>query len=423
MAEKGTICVIVGLLLASASQAGYISDNPTLDSLVQVALERNPAVQALEHHHNAAEFGAGYAGWLPDPQFSVGLLNLPRTSFGFDETPMTGVWVGLSQNIPWPGKLSAKAEIAHLNSESRALDLAAQRYRIRRLVTTSYYDYSYWTFAGEILSENLALLQDIIAVAQTRYANGLGSAQDVLRSQTAKARLDNRIVMARQMRSSALVRLGQLTDNPTTISVSLSPVLPPTSSDAADSISEMSNPILANATLKSAIAEKQVSLARSTYWPDIMFGIDYGIRKDIPMDPVRGEDFLTFKIGLKIPLWFFVRQKNQTAAARQSLLASRAEERSITNEVEQEVADVRLALQSLVERVDQYDLLILPQARAAREAAQVAYEVGQVDFNGLLSAQLDVMDIELERLQLLKQYHHQAAVLRELSPGNQEVKK
>jgi len=415
MAKKGTILVIAWLLLISASWADDINDNRTLDSLVRVALERNPAIQAADHKFRSAEYQAEYAGWLPDPQLTVGVLNFPRTSFSFNETPMTGVSVGMSQTIPWPGKLSVQAEIAGLNSESRVLDLAAGENSVIRLVTSNYYDYSFWTLTGDILAENLKLIQDIIDVAQTRYANGLGSAQDVLRSQTAEARLENRILMARQMRSSALTRLGWLTDNPATIHASLMSVLPPISSDATDSISEVSNPILANATLKSTIAGKQVSLARSSYWPDLTFGVDYRIRKDIPMDPVRGEDFLTFKVGLKMPLWFFARQKNQTAAARQSLLASQAEERSITNEIEQRVADILLALQSLTERIEQYDHLILPQGRAAVEAAQVAYEVGQVDFNGLLAAQLEVMDIELERLELLKQYHQQAAVLRELT--------
>ena len=69
----------------------------------------------------------------------------------------------------------------------------------------------------------------------------------------------------------------------------------------------------------------------------------------------------------------------------------------------------------------QYELAILPQAQAAGEAAQAAYEVGQLDFNGFLSAQLDVMEIELERLELLTQYHQQAAAFRELAADTQEA--
>ena len=139
------------------------------------------------------------------------------------------------------------------------------------------------------------------------------------------------------------------------------------------------------------------------------------------MDAVSGEDFLSFKIGLNLPVWFFTRQRNQTAAARQSYLAAQADEHAINNSVERGVADIVLVLQSLRERVEQYELTILPQAHAAGEAAQVAYEVGQVDFNGFLSAQLDEINVELERLELLKQYHQQTAALRELASDAREA--
>jgi len=276
--------------------------------------------------------------------------------------------------------------------------------------------------AEDILTENLTLIGDIIDVTQTRYANGLGSAQDVLRLQTARARLENRRLMVQQMRSSALVQIGWLTDNLETPQVLLTPALPAIPPIFLDTPKEVSNPVLVRASLKSAIAGKTVDLAKSDYWPDLMFGIDYRIRKDTPMDPVRGEDFMSFKVGLRLPLWFSVRQSNQTEAARQSFLAAQADERSVANMVERQTADIQLAMQSLRDRIGQYHHSILPSARAAQEAAQVAYEVGKVDFNGFLSAQLDVMDIELERLELLKQYHQQAAVLQELIANGQEVK-
>ena len=422
MSKKVIICFVVCLLSVSAGWADNVSKNHTLDSLIQVALERNPSIQTIEHQFHAAEHRAGYAGWLPDPQFSIGLLNLPRTSFGFDETPMTGVSVGLTQSIPWPGKLSTQTGIAHLNAEAMAADLAARKNSIIRLVTYYYYDYSYWVRADDILHQNLNLIDDIIAVAQTRYANGMGSLQDVLRSETSRSRLENRILVAGQKSSSALIQLGWLTDKLETVLISLTPFLPPIPSNARYGTSDISNPILAGASLRSVMAAKRVDLARLSYWPDLMFGVDYRIRKNIPMDPVRGEDFLTFKVGLKVPLWFFVRQRNQTAAARQSFLGAQAKERTIINEIEQRILDVGLALQSLMERVEQYDHAILPQARATSEAAQVAYETGQLDFDGFLATQLDVMNIELERLDLLRQYNQQAAMLQELTAGDQGVK-
>ena len=420
--DKKTIIIFVACLASTpAGWADNFSENNTLDSLIEVALERNPAIHAAEYKRSASEYQAEFAGWLPDPKLSAAVINLPRTSLSFDETPMSGVVFGLSQSVPWPGKLSAKADIASLDSDIRAMDLAARKNSTVRLVTHYYYDYSHWTLVGTVLTKSMQLVENIIKVAHIRYSNGDGSLQNVLRSETSSARIENRVLMARQKAMSALVQLGQLTDNPETIDDTLAPVLPPIPQKYVEMPSELSNPILAKVSIGSAVAKRKVDLAKSGYWPNLTVGVDYRIRKNIPMDAVSGEDFLSFKIGLNLPAWFFARQKNQTSAARQSYLAAQADEHAIINSVERQVADIVLALQSLRERAEQYELAILPQAQAASEAAQVAYEVGQVDFNGFLAAQLDVMNVELERLELLKQYHQQTAALSELAPDAQEV--
>lgn len=417
------IYLLVCLAFVTTGRANDISANQTLDSLIAVALERNPAIHAAEYSRSAAEFKAKSTGLLPDPTLSAAVLNLPRTSLSFDETPMSGVVLGLSQAVPWPGKLSAKSDIAHLGALVKETDLAARRAAVTREVTHFYYEYSHWTRVESVLTEKMQLVESIIRVAQTRFANGDGSLQNVLRSETSKARIENRILMARQKASSALVQLARLTDNPATVDAELVPILPPIPHQDMTAGSELSNPWQARASFGSAAAKRKVDLAKSGYWPNLMFGIDYRIRKNIPMDAVSGEDFLTFKVGFNLPIWFFGRQRNQTAAAEHSYSAAQANEHAVRNSIDRRVADISLALRSLRERTAQYETTILPQAEATGKAAQVAYEVGRVDFNGLLSSQLDVMNIELERLELIKQYHQKTAALVELATDFQEIMK
>ena len=76
--------------------------------------------------------------------------------------------------------------------------------------------------------------------------------------------------------------------------------------------------------------------------------------------------------------------------------------------------DAQSALEFADRSIEQYDRSILPEAEAALEAAEVAYKVGQIDFNALLTAQTDLLDIRLERLDLLRRYHQTRAALTEL---------
>lgn len=411
---------VFGFLLAAIIASTQATEIPVLDSLIQVARNQNPTIEAARQKLSAQEYRESYAGWLPDPQLSVGWLNLPRSSLALDETPMSGVQIGLMQKIPWPGKLSARSELAQLRTQSRNWDIAVASDRVTSLVETSYYDYSWSVLAADIYDHNLRLVETIIEVVQTRYANGQSSAQDVLRAQTAKARLENKLLQLEQHRQAALARLAWLTNDPAAAEAELTVALPDVADFSDESMSTPAgflNPTLAKAAVGSSIAERQLSLAKADYWPDLSVGLDYRFRKDIPMDAVRGEDFLTFKVGLSVPLWFFKKQSGQTAAAGSSLLAAKAEEKSLQNLVTQQVTDTRLALESVVERVRQYDRSILPQAKAALEAARIAYEVGKVDFNGYLATVLDIIDIELERLQLVRQYHHNSARMRQLTTG------
>jgi len=166
--------------------------------------------------------------------------------------------------------------------------------------------------------------------------------------------------------------------------------------------------------VKTGVAQKQLALTRAEYWPDFTVGVDYRIRKNIPGDPVRGEDFLTFKVGLRLPLWFS-KQKSNSKAAYQTLQAAHEKERALASRIEQMINDQAGQLRTIRESFIQYDVVILPQAEAAFEAARVAYEVGQVDYNALIAAQLELLDIELERLSLLKDYHVTLAALKELA--------
>ncbi len=407
------IYLLIALLLLGAFPTPARANNKAVDSLVQLALKRNPALTADQHRVEADQYRAAAAGGLPDPQLTVGLVNLPHSSLALDETPMSGVQVGLTQKIPWPGKLSAQTRIAELTTETGTHSLAANRNAIARAVRTTFAEYSYWSLALGILARNLEILAQTKTVAETTYANGDGSAQDVLRVGTALSRLDNRVLLAEQKRASALAELGRLsgdTDVPAgELPFGLGEPSAPRTTAAIDS-----NPLLAHAHTMSDRAAEEVKLARSNYWPNLSFGIDYRFRQNHPMDAVRGEDFLTFKVGLELPLWFFKKQKNRSASARHSFLAARADQRAVHDMLTRRLADTDLALSSLAERIAQYDSSIQPQATAAHEAARIAYEVGRVDFNGLLAAQMDLLSIEMERLELLKQYHQQSAQRLEL---------
>jgi len=412
---KGIIVLISAFLLFNTAVAQNGNGKAVLDSLIKAGLEKNPELKNAEYIVESTDYSARVAGDLPDPSFSIAAMNLPKSSLSFDETPMSGINLSVSQMIPWPGESNAKSDIAFLESKLKGLDVISRKNRISRLIAHYYFEYSYWKLAETIVIENIDLMQSLIESSETAYANGLGSAQDVLRAHTTKSRLENRLTSIIRKQLSAKIQLAQLVDNESIVERELPAYFPENlESHNYDSLEIENNPELSKADLSVSIADEKISLSRAEYWPDFMFGIDYRIRKDVPMDPVGAEDFVSAKIGFTLPLWFLGKQNNKKRSAQSSLLAARENHKAIALRIDNQLRDAVLELATYKNQIAKYEDNIAVQAEAAYESAKIAYEVGEVDFNALLSARLELLEIELERLELYKSYHQATALVKEL---------
>ncbi|MCP4582185.1 MAG: TolC family protein [candidate division Zixibacteria bacterium] len=401
----------------SISLAGEI-DN-VLDSLVQIALEKNPDIVAAETDYQAAQYNRKASGWLPDPTISITGSNLPHRSLSLDQTPMSGVSIGFSQKIPWPGKLSKIKNIAGLNAQNKKISISAWKNRVTREVKSAYFDFAYWSLTEAIIDENILMMKSLTEIAQTKYANGKGLAQDVLSIQTSLSKAEDKKIGAATKKKAALAKLNQLTNKPVYQFIDITAKLPP-----IDTISKqlerlideaiLINPRLGQSSNKVKQADEKRALAKNRYWPDIYLGAEYRIREDIPMDAVDGEDFISARVGLSIPLWFFKNQSNQYSSSVKALSAARKSKESVKQQIEYGITTVFLETDRYRQGFRLYDETVIPQAEAALESANIAYQVGKVDFLNLLTAQLRLFELQIERLGMLRDYNKSLAALDEI---------
>jgi outer membrane protein TolC len=106
------------LVLIVLSAPGAVG-NTTLDSLIGIALQTNPDIQAAGYARDEAEFRSRVSGALPDPKVMLAALNMPRSSLALDETPMSGFQIGIEQTIPWPGKLRSRVRAGESERDRR----------------------------------------------------------------------------------------------------------------------------------------------------------------------------------------------------------------------------------------------------------------------------------------------------------------
>lgn len=91
----------------------------TLDvnDLIQEALVHNPEIQAAQQRYRAAQARPSQAGSLPDPMIEGAYHNEPITPFTLGRSDFSFLRFGVSQEVPFPGKLSLREDIASREAE------------------------------------------------------------------------------------------------------------------------------------------------------------------------------------------------------------------------------------------------------------------------------------------------------------------
>ena len=136
-----------------------------------------------------------------------------------------------------------------------------------------------------------------------------------------------------------------------------------------------------------AKSEEALKLAHQNYVPD--FSVGYMYQKTGP----GLRDYYMLTLGAKIPLYFW---RKQTPAVEQAAFdrdAARNETRARELEIRAEAQSRLIAIETALRVMTLYREGMIPQAEATRAAALSAYRVGKADFQTLISAVIDVLQL------------------------------
>ena len=94
-----------------------------LSELLEEAEKNNPQIEAARQDWQASKQVPTQVSTLPDPQFTLQQFSVgsPRPFAGYTNSDFAYIGLGVSQDIPYPGKLKLHGEIA-----KRDVRLAAQ---------------------------------------------------------------------------------------------------------------------------------------------------------------------------------------------------------------------------------------------------------------------------------------------------------
>jgi outer membrane protein TolC len=418
--------ILVTCLLALAAPAAAQGPAPsgplTLARAESRALAAHPSLAELAARIRAADSRATAAGALPDPRLSVGATNVPVDTFDLEQEPMTQLRVGLSQDFPAPGTLDLRAQRETQEGAAYRARLAETRAELTRRVRTAWLERFYLDRALDELKENLALFEELLAIARSQYRVGKGLQQEVLLAQLERDKLLDKRAELERRRAAVDSRLGELLALgrigfrlPEAL-----PELPDPPEREALTAALTDHPRLRTVAARIDQRTTDVSLAEKAYYPDMGVDLAYGYRPGSAPDGDPWADFATLQFRMSLPLFTEGRQDERLAAALDDKTALQQRLRRTRLALERQVRSQWAALEAARERQRLYDQSILPESEQTVEASVAAYTTGRLDFLNLVRARIQDLEHQLTRWRLRVDEEQAKAELLYLAAGEGE---
>jgi len=404
------------------AQAPINAPQPLVE-LIEEGLAQNKEIQSLEARVQSSQEEVSFAGSLEDPRLGFGVLNLPTDSWEFDEEPMTQKTVFLAQKFPWFGKLSLKSQRQALMASEQQAMLEARKLELARKIAVAYYELGFVVTNNEINDRLTVMVNQLNKVAETRYASGEGLQQDVLQAQVELSKLlDEKIVLEKRRRTlrdqiNELLNREQFRSIDPLIDISYPEV--ELDFQALKEMKERSlakNPWLQVRQAKVAQSEVDTKLAKKEYWPDMDFKVAYG-QRDEDFTGRNLPDFFSATVTVNLPVWAKSRQNKKLAAAKKSHEAAIKSYRNLVNSLPYQVDALATEIKNTQKNYKLYVDALLVQAEQWARSSLAAYEVGKVEFNTMVNAQILLLRAELQAKRYLYTIYQKLAELEEVIGG------
>jgi outer membrane protein TolC len=402
--EASFIVLILALELSAA-------DLPTpLSALLDEATRNNPDILAARRGWQAATQVSSQVSTPPDPQVTIQHVSVgsPRPFAGYSNSDFAYIGFGISQDLPYPGKLKLKGEAAQQDAAVGREKLETVRRSVLQQVKDAYFQIAYVQQTLEVLDRNGKLLEQIEKIADARYRVGEGSQQDVLKAQLERTKLLREVAHHHELMDRQQAQLIKLLNRPPGApELSTEPLvetpLRHTSNELLEKV-RTENPEVASQQEMVKKQSLQVEIARKDRYPD--FSVQYMWQHTGD----QSRDYYMLSFSARIPIY---RRRKLNPEMNQAVEELNRSRREYESRVQSSYFDVRnqyIAADTASQMLKIYREGLIPQALATYQAGLASYQTGTLDFESLFSTFMDVLNFDGEYWKTLME--HETALAR-----------
>jgi cobalt-zinc-cadmium efflux system outer membrane protein len=419
--RQGTLVILLsaifaGRALPQGSASSHTEMVAPLPELLAEAEKSNPQIEAARHGWEAAKQVPTQVSTLPDPQFNLQHVSVgsPRPFAGYTNSDFAYIGLGVSQDIPYPGKLRLKGEIAKREADVSQQQIESVRRSVLAELKAAYFRLAYLSKTLAILEQDGELLKQVQQAADARYRSGMGTQQELLQAQLQQTKLLREIAMHNLEAGKLEAQIKQLLNRPQD-----SPDLEPTDLVETPLVqtyaellaaAEVQNPEIASAKKMIERESLQVDLAHKDFYPD--FNAQYMWQRT---DPTQFRAYYMLSVGVRVPIYRGRKQRPELAQAEAEKLRAGSELQAQSQQVAAELRAEYVLAQQTSELLKIHREGLSPQSRSEFQAALATYQSNKQDFQALLAAFLDVLRLDEEYWQNVAEYETAIARLEQIT--------
>lgn len=399
-----------------------LSEKIDLPTLIRLAYQRNPKIKAVHIEWLASIEKIPQATSLPDPMLMYGyFLRNVETRVGSQRQRF-----GISQSFPYPGTLHAMGEV-----KLKQVQIQEKKYEqaVRDVIVSvklSYHELAYLERATEITIQNQEILDHIVKVTATRYAQGEATFNDLLKAQSQQSQLSYDMILLRELREVEQANIVSLLDLPpgtplgTPVPVPYKVMKIPL--DALNQRGLTQRQEIQMAGLMSQKAEKAIKLAKMKNKP--MFKLDLmtvDTGKSIMFNtPDDGKNPWLISLGLSLPIWGAKKDSRvREAELNQQVVVQNKHQMEV--KLMANLKKIYFRMENSRRLVELYENALIPQVEKAIEIAETWHqEDNPKSIAGLLETQSVWLNFNLARERAIADYQQNLTKLEQLVGGSLE---
>lgn len=388
----------------------------TPERAVSIALEDNPSLAQIKARSDAMAAIPSQEGTLPDPTLSFGALWLPIASgLSLNKDDFTMMEVGISQAIPFPGKLALREKAATFEAEAAVNTVEEARLQLIRDVNIRWWQLVSVHRSLLIIADTEQLLKQLTEITDTQYRVGEGLRQDVLAALLEQAKLIKEKAQHIGLHRAEIARLNALLGRPADTAIRLPdevdtdlPDIP--SATVFQEQVVQSRPLLAERKNAIDAAQSRLDLAKKDYYPDFTLGTAYAFRQNTPTGQSRS-DLASIQLSMTLPIYTNRKQAKAVNQRQSELLKERYALADAKREIETEISAALAIYRSSREQFELLKNSILPLAQQNVTTSLAAYQVGKTDFQSVIQAENAWFEYQNQYWQALAEAHQALARL------------